>query len=100
VRALAERHHRACWRWIDDRKREQADRFRQDDPLHVTRWVNGYERRLGRPVRPFRLTVRLLPLTESVGWVLSRDDVLVSTALRRDARAFEEFFAPVVDALA
>lgn len=100
VRVLAERHHRKFWGWIDDRTREQADSRRKGDPVDLTRWVNGYERRLGRPVRPFQLGVRLLPLAEPVGWVLAGDEVLVSTALRRDARAYEEFLTPVVDALA
>lgn len=100
LRPLVQRHLRAFSRWHADREREWADRFRHGDPLRVTHWVNGFERRLGRPVRPFRLTVRLLPVAEPVGWVLAGDDVLVSTALRRDARAYEEFLTPVVDALA
>lgn len=99
VRPLVQRHLRAFSRWHADREREWADEHSRRPP-DLTRWINGYEGRLGRPVRPFRLTVRLLPLAEPVGWVLSGDDVLVSTRLQADGAAFRAFLAPVVDAMA
>ncbi|NAZ84086.1 hypothetical protein GTR02_19960 [Kineococcus sp. R8] len=103
VRALAERHHRDAARWVDAARAEvQVGRLARGgrDPLHLTHFVNGFEQRLGRPVRPFALHLRLLPLAEPVGWVLDGQQVLVSTRLLLDPGAVERFLDPVVAALA
>ena len=110
VRALAQRHHRDFWRWLNTVEHDEIERHHgsrrgrrggsSSDPLHLTRFVNAYEHRLGRPVRPFTLRLRLLPLQQPAGWVLDERQVLLSTALRGDAPALEELLEPVVSALA
>ncbi|NAZ84533.1 hypothetical protein [Kineococcus indalonis] len=113
MRALAEGHHDDFLRWFDAVEHEQGDWYRRprplfgrrgrgggSDPGHLSRFVNGYQRRLGRAVRPFSLRLRLLPLAEPVGWVLDEHQVLLSTALRRDADALESFLEPVLSAVA
>lgn len=111
MRALAQEHHDDFWRWLDEVTQEEISHHRVprglrgrrrggSDPLDLTRFVNGYERRLGRAVRPFTLHLRLLPLAEPVGWVLDEHQVLLSTRLREDAPALERLLAPVIAALA
>ncbi|WP_380159298.1 hypothetical protein [Kineococcus sp. R86509] len=104
MRALAQLHHPDFWRWLDAPKHTERERQRGQhggsDPLHLTHLVNGYERRLGRPVRPFTLHLRLLPLQQSVGWVLDEQQILLSTRLREDAAAMERLLEPVILALA
>jgi hypothetical protein len=104
VRALVQRYHRDFWRWLDTVDHEEPERHRgrrgSSDPLHLTRFVNAYQHRLGRPVRPFTLHLRLLPLQQPVGWVLDEQQVVLSTGLREDARALEQLLAPVIAVLA
>ena len=104
MRALAQRHHHDFWRWLDVAEHIQGERQRgprgRSDRLHLTHLVNGYERRLGRAVRPFTLHLRLLPLSQPLGWVLDEQQVVLSTRLREDTPALERFLEPVISALA
>jgi len=103
MRALAQRHHRDFWRWLDIPEHVEARRQRGQgggDPLFSTHLVDGYAQRLGRPAHPFVLHLRLLPLSQPVGWVLDEQQVVLSTGLREDTSALERFLAPVISALA
>lgn len=104
MRALAQHYYGGFRRWLDTPGQTEGERYRGwrggSDPLALTTLVNGYERRLGRPVRPFSLRLRLLPVSQPVGWVLDEQQVMLSTGLREDAPALERLLAPVLAALA
>lgn len=100
VQGLAEVLHRDFWAWRNTVTRAEADRATSEDPVHLVGLVNSFERRLCRPVRPFRLNLREVPVLEPLGWVLDEESVLVTTGLTNDPRATEEFLEPVIAALA
>ncbi|MCI3927395.1 hypothetical protein MO973_45210 [Paenibacillus sp. TRM 82003] len=107
MRDLAQRHHRDFWHWLNDIKLDQSAQHRSGhdrssashERLDLTRFVNAYEHRLGRRVRPFTLHLRLLPLQQPAGWVLDEHQVLLSTTLREDTPALKQLLEPVVSAL-
>lgn len=68
--------------------------------LFITDFVNSFERRLGRPVRPFGLTITVAPVRGRFFWQRGSADLLASPALLDDPKAFEIEFDPIVRALA
>jgi len=100
MRALAEQHVEDFWIWMGTVRNAELERQQSGDSLHLTHFVNGFEEKLGRPVRPFVLTMTELPLAGAGGWVLDPNHVLISTQLSDDASALRTFLQPVVQALA
>ena len=100
VRRLAEQQHRHYWTWMGAAKAEEIRRARSDQAMHLTRFVNAFEARLSRPVRPFRLHLRVLPVDAAAGWVLDEQQVLVTSRLLDDPVALEQVLGPVVSVLA
>jgi hypothetical protein len=102
VRTLAEQHVDGFRAWIDPVQRTEMDKHRRNsrpERLNLTRFVNGYEQTLGRPVRPFVLQITVLPFEGSGGWVLNENHVVVSTHLNDDGDALMAFLQPVIGAL-
>lgn len=60
ARDLAQRFHVDFWEWLRPAKAHELEQA-QSDGLQLTRFVNGLEKELGRPVRPFRLSIRVIP---------------------------------------
>lgn len=99
ARRSAERLHDDFWEWLRPQKALEVGHARTEG-LQLTRFVNGLDAELGRPVRPFRLHVRVIPVGGVTGWVVAEDQVLVTPKLRDDTTAFIGFLRPVVSALA
>ena len=99
ARNLAERLQVDFWQWLQPAKEHELQQARSDR-LHLTHFVNGLETELGRPVRPFRLRIRVIPVGGATGWILDEHEVLVTPGLRDDATALTCFLRPVVSALA
>ncbi|NHC15953.1 hypothetical protein [Motilibacter deserti] len=97
LRALLERRFPEAEAWVQGAKAAAAGRRRS---LHLTHFVNGFEQRLGRPVRPFRLWVGEVPVRGSAGWTLDDGHVLVSSELATDESELEAFLAPLIQAVA
>jgi hypothetical protein len=97
---------RSAFAWADQRKRDQieqvvarADRAR-NDRLAVGRIVAAVVETLGRPARPFDLTITTLPVAGT--WTHRPDEhqVLVSEALRADPATLGDVLRPVLRELA
>lgn len=99
LRALVEEHFEAFSGWSRQVQLAEQARARRGS-LGLVHFVNGYERRLGRPVRPFRLDLREVPVEGRGGWVLSAGAVVVSSALLDDEASLMQFLQPVIDDLA
>ena len=100
MRALAEQHFDDFWVWMGTVRNYELERRKSGRPLQLTEFVNGFEERLGRPVRPFVLSITELPLAGAGGWVLDPNHVLISSRLSDDDAALRSFLQPVVEALA
>jgi hypothetical protein len=90
--------------WARDRDQEYA--ARGTGPA-ARRWLSQphetvarIERELGRACAPFRLAVRVLPLTRKWGRRLDGTTMLVSEALWLDLDACDRFLDPIVRSLA
>ena len=99
ARDLAERLQFDFWQWLRPAEEHELEQARSDG-LHLTHFVNGLETELRRPVRPFRLRIRVIPVGGTTGWILDDNQVLVTPGLRDDATALTWFLRPVVSALA
>jgi hypothetical protein len=101
LQALVRQHDKAALAWGSARKHEW-------DALETTRrregleWgiVKSVERSLGRTARPFRLDLRLLPLTGSNVWRLSANRALLSLTMYRDRAAYGNWLTAVIRELA
>lgn len=96
LRGLLEEHFNEACSWV---RAAQVDAHRPGS-LHLTHFVNGFEQRLARPVRPFLLRMTEVPVNGAQGWILTDTHVLVSSLLLRDEPALEAFLDPVVQRLA
>lgn len=99
VRLLLQEHFEEIREWMGSVRSVQAQRA-EAGSLHLSGFVNAYQDRLGRAVRPFTLVVREVAVQGSNGWVLSPQVVVVSTSLAGDEQALKAFLRPVIDALA
>ena len=99
IRVLVQEFFEVAQVWMEDARRTEIERTRRGS-LHLTHFVNGYEGSLGRPVHPFTLWLREVPLESVAGWVLGPNSALVSTRLCDDEDAMEAFLRPLVDSLA
>lgn len=68
--------------------------------LSITRAVAEISATLGRPTRPFSLSIEVLSLAETGLWRVAPTRVLVSTDLRLDIRSFGRLLHPVLRDLA
>ncbi|WP_328291540.1 hypothetical protein OG218_02060 [Kineococcus sp. NBC_00420] len=99
LQALVEQHFEDFTRW--SRQVQLAEQARAENgSLGLVHFVNSYEGTLGRPLRPFSLNLREVPVEGSAGWVLEPGVVVVSSALLDDERSLEAFLRPVIDSLA
>ncbi|WHT20397.1 hypothetical protein N8J89_04835 [Crossiella sp. CA-258035] len=83
-----------------ERQRRSGDDGPRYGGLFITEFVNSFEDRLGRPVRPFGLTITVVPVRGRFFWQRGSADLLASRSLLEDPKAFEIEFDPVVRALA
>jgi hypothetical protein len=100
-RALA-RHLDDARTWAEvasDAHGEAASRRLPDD-LTLNHVVRERERQLGRPARPFRLRIEVLPLTTAGIWWIDEDAIAVDELLRADSASYALALEPIIERLA
>jgi hypothetical protein len=101
LQALVRSRYQGAFAWASARKYEleAVERSRSRVGLE---WgiVKAIERALGRSARPFRLDLRLLPVTGNDVWRSSEDRALLSFGMYRDRAAYESWLTGVVRELA
>jgi hypothetical protein len=68
--------------------------------LTITHLVNTMEVGRGKPSRPFRLKLEILPFPQIGIWRVTRTRYLVSSDLRGNRQAFGEAIQPILEGLA
>jgi hypothetical protein len=68
--------------------------------LTLNHVVRGREAALGRPARPFRLRIEVLPLTTAGIWWIGEHAIAVDELLRGDLSSYGLALEPIVERLA
>lgn len=94
---------RALKRHLDD-ARTWADvahaAYQSPHDLTLTGLIREWEERNGRPARPFRLRIEVLPLTTAGIWWIGENAIAVDELLRADLSSYALALEPIVDRLA
>lgn len=92
----------SAFAWADQYKIHEIERFQRlghADRTVVNRIVDAVTEPLGRPPRPFLLTLTTLPVAGIWSNRPDRIHMLLSTGVRTDATTFEGVLRPVLDGL-
>jgi hypothetical protein len=101
LQSLARAQHAAALAWAAARKLEwEALETSRSRAGLEGRIVRDIERTLGRPARPFRLDLRLLPVAAAYVWRTSKDRALMSLRMYRDRAGYESWLTEIVRELA
>lgn len=101
LRELVARHDADSRAWAQERSQELIRHTTEPDRVRVE-WevVREAERLLGRPVRPFRLQVSILPVAGARSWRVAGDHMVVTRSRYLDVEAWRSDLALVVAELA
>lgn len=100
---FAEVGDRALKRHLDDARTwadVAHDAHEAPHDLVLTEVVREWEERNGRPARPFRLRIEVLPLTTAGIWWIGEHAIAVDELLRADLSSYALALEPIVDRLA
>jgi hypothetical protein len=68
--------------------------------LFETHFVADTAARLGRPPRPFQLSITVIPVQTAQGWRLAPEHLLITRSLLADRPAYQALVGPVLTELA
>lgn len=98
-RALA-RHLDDARTWADVAAAAATESAERRRDLSLPHAVREWEERAGRPARPFRLRIEVLPLTTAGIWWIGEHAIAVDELLRDDPASYALALEPIVARLA
>ena len=88
------------WAEVAHEAHAEAALARMPGDLTLNHIVSEREAALGRPVRPFRLRIEVLPLTTAGIWWIGENAIAVDELLRADLASYALALEPIVERLA